>query len=400
MTIREKKISQKIALLSVSLPIVSSGAIAGNIPAISLANPTVNNILIETVVTLPSFFVILTVLLSPGLAKRFGYKATVMMGIALVFLTGIIPVFFSSFWILFATRIFFGIGIGVVNPLLYSFAGGMFQGRELAAVIGFQSAFEGVGGMLTTFLVGQLMVFGWQKSFMVYGIALPILLLFWFYVPDITVEQSTKSPQKSVRSEKQGDSFAMLVVLLLVSVIIYMSLSVKISGYLQYRGLGDGTDASNFLALVGAGAMTAGFTFGRLFAVLRKQIVVVAFSGMAMSLLLLAYGNHLWQMMLAGAAAGFSFRLFVPYALNQVNQEMKNKEGKTALLLVTFNLGAALTPLVIGTLQRLFPSLIQADLFVKEALVMIGLAVLLSLKRLSLFQRKDQEEMKEEIEET
>lgn len=141
----------KPALLSVSLLVVSAGAIAGNIPAIESSYPLINKIIIELLTTLPSLFIILTVLLSPKIARVIGYKKTIQLGVLLVLAAGVIPVFTTAFATLFFSRILFGIGIGLINPLLYSFASNLYSGRELASVIGLQSAFEGIGGMLITF---------------------------------------------------------------------------------------------------------------------------------------------------------------------------------------------------------------------------------------------------------
>ena len=48
----------KISLLSVSLLIVSAGAIAANIPAIALTYPLVPKTLVEFITTMPSLFII------------------------------------------------------------------------------------------------------------------------------------------------------------------------------------------------------------------------------------------------------------------------------------------------------------------------------------------------------
>lgn len=168
----------KVALLSVSLLVVSAGAIAGNIPAIGLAYPQINKTLIELLTTLPSLFIILTVLISPKIAKKIGYKKTVQLGIVFVLIAGMLPVVTTSFVLLFMSRVLFGVGVGLFNPLLYSFAAAMYRGKELASVIGLQSAFEGIGGMLVTFLVGQLLLVNWRISFTAYLIACPILFFF------------------------------------------------------------------------------------------------------------------------------------------------------------------------------------------------------------------------------
>lgn len=190
----------KLSLLSVSLLVVSGGAIAANIPAIMIAYPTINPTLIELITTIPSLFIILTVPFSHRFAKKFGYKFSVQLGIIIVLVAGISPMFTSSFWLLFFSRIIFGIGVGLFNPLLFALAKKLYQGKERSSIIGFQSAFEGIGGMIITFTVGQLLRMNWRLSFLAYGLALPIFLLFTWFVPNVSRE--TDENERKVENER------------------------------------------------------------------------------------------------------------------------------------------------------------------------------------------------------
>jgi len=362
---------RKISLLSVSLLVVSAGAIAGNIPAIAQAYPTVNETLIELLTTIPSLFIILTILISPKVAQRIGYKRTVQVGIGIVCLAGLLPVVTTSFTSLFLSRILFGVGVGLFNPLLYTIAAGLYSGSHLATVIGLQSAFEGIGGMLITFLVGQLLVTGWRYSFMVYALAIPILFLFGLFVPDI---RPTTSNEKEAKTGATIDrTLIYYLILLFLAVTVYMSIAVKVTGLLYDKAIGDATDGSNLLAFIGFGAMTAGMVFGKTVRIFKEWTIPVSFLGMSIALLLLARAPNLWIASLAVILCGFSFRTFVPYVFNEVNQKSQQAAAQTALLLIFFNIGTAATPLTIAYLQYLFPFLHQSGLFYGGAVLMLVL---------------------------
>lgn len=362
---------RKISLLSVSLLVVSAGAIAGNIPAIAQAYPTVNETLIELLTTIPSLFIILTILISPKVAQRIGYKRTVQIGIGIVCLAGLLPVVTTSFTSLFLSRILFGVGVGLFNPLLYTIAAGLYSGGHLATVIGLQSAFEGIGGMLITFLVGQILITGWRYSFMVYALAIPILFLFQLFVPDI---RPTTSNEKEAKTGPTIDrTLIYYLILLFLAVTVYMSIAVKVTGLLYDKAIGDATDGSNLLAVIGFGAMTAGMLFGKTVRIFKEWTIPVSFLGMSIALLLLARAPNLWIASLAVVLCGFSFRTFVPYVFNEVNQKSQQATAQTALLLIIFNIGTAATPLTIAYLQYLFPFLHQSDLFYGGAVLMLVL---------------------------
>lgn len=362
----------KLALLSVSLLVVSGGAIAGNIPAIAAAYLSVNEIFIELLSTMPSLFIILTIPISHHVAKRIGEKRTVQIGVLLVGLAGVLPVMTPSFGLLFFSCMLFGIGVGLLNPLLYSIAGQLYAGRELANTIGLQSAFEGIGGMLMTFSVGQLLQISWRVSFSVYLIALPIMLLFSIFVPN--VPQKTEGQQvknKDSLDRKTGYLF----ILLIISVTVYMSVAVKVTHLFLSKGIGDATAGSNLLALVGLGAMLAGIVFGPLAGKLKQYTIPFSFIGLAAAMFLLAFSTNLFAAFLAGILCGFSFRTFIPYLFNEINQTSKKPERDTSILLMAFNLGTAFAPISISFIQKILPFAHGVGLFVAEGCLMLILAV-------------------------
>lgn len=361
----------KFSLLSVSLLVVSGGAIAANIPAIMTAYPTINPTLVELITTIPSLFIILTVPFSHIFAKKFGYKLSVQIGIGIVLGAGIIPVFVQSFWFLFFSRILFGIGL--FNPLLFSLAGKMYQGKERSSVIGFQSAFEGIGGMVITFTVGQLLVMNWRSSFLAYLLALPILLLFSSFVPDVALENEenkSKTKNQTINPSTYG-----YIALLILVVTIYMSVTVKITSLLLEKGFGNATDGSNLIALVGLGAMTAGALFGSIVTITKKWTLPLSFFVLSLSMFMIASCQNLVSISIAVVLCGFSFRTFIPYLFNEVNQDTNgHSEKSTSLLLIGFNIGAAFAPISISLLGNILPSNENTDIFMVEGMIMMLLA--------------------------
>lgn len=364
----------KLSLLSVSLLVVSGGAIAANIPAIMATYPNINPTLIELITTIPSLFIILTVPFSHAFARKFGYKRSVQLGIGIVLGAGILPVFVQSFWLVFFSRILFGIGIGLFNPLLFSLAGKLYLGKELSSVIGFQSAFEGIGGMVITFTVGQLLVMNWRNSFLAYLFALPIFFLFSFFVPDVSLE----GEENRSESEKQKITPATYgyIALLILVVTIYMSVTVKITSLLLEKGFGNATDGSNLIALIGLGAMTAGALFGSIVTITKNWTLPISFFVLGISMFMIAFSHNLASISLAVTLCGFSFRTFIPYLFNEVNQDAGgNPEKSTSLLLIGFNIGAAFAPISISVLGTILPSKKNTAIFIAEGIIMFLLSL-------------------------
>ena len=220
---------QKLSLLLVSLLVISSGVLLPSLPEISSQYPTVNPTLVELLGTLPALFTMLTVGFSPRIARMVGYKHTVQIGLIVTLLSGLLPIFTSSFLLLFVSRVTFGIGVGLFNPLLFSFSSQLYQGKEFSSMIGFQSAFEGAGGILTSFLVAYLVAGGWKQTLWTYLIILPIILFFSLFVPDIepVEEEGGKEGKTSIDT-----GFIGYMVLLVILITVYMSVSIKLTEFL------------------------------------------------------------------------------------------------------------------------------------------------------------------------
>ncbi len=86
----------KAALLSISLVLTSASAISAIIPMMLNQLSGVSSSLIESVVTIPSFSMMLFVLLSGPISSRLGKKNTVLLGLLLVVIGGILVIFLKG----------------------------------------------------------------------------------------------------------------------------------------------------------------------------------------------------------------------------------------------------------------------------------------------------------------
>ena len=383
----KKDLLLKMSILSASLVVVSGGAIAANIPAMAKTFADVPLQTVEMLSTIPSLFIIISVLMSNLFARYLGYKRTILIGIAIVLVSGIIPALIGNFWIILISRALFGFGVGMFNSLLVAIISHFYEGDERAAMIGYQSAFEGLSGMFMTFAVGQLLKIHWQTSFWVYLIALPVFILFLLFVPNVAYDEIGKEKpadggMKSSAVPKNSEpalgkrDFLGYIVLLVIAVIIYMSIAVKGTTLMTTLGYGDATDGSNILALIGVGAMSAGFLFGKVYRITRTYTLPISFSVMSIGMFLIASSNSVLQTSIAAVVCGFSFRTFLPYLFNKVSTSSAgNAAYRTSLILVGFNIGAAFSPYGIVVLERLFQVTSVRGIFYIEAAILLGLAV-------------------------
>ena len=167
----DKKIL-RFALLSASLLVGSAAAINANIPAMAQHFDQVPLSMVEMLTTVPSLFLMISVLTSSLIAKRVGYKQTITIGLGIVMIAGIVPLLIDNFMIILISRAMLGFGVGLFNSLLVSMINYFYDAKERSSMYGLQSAFEGAGGIAITFIAGQLLKINWQAPFIAYMLSL------------------------------------------------------------------------------------------------------------------------------------------------------------------------------------------------------------------------------------
>ncbi|MBT2649857.1 MFS transporter [Bacillus sp. ISL-34] len=342
------------SLLSVALLISSGPAIAANIPAITKEFPAINPTHVGLLTTIPSLFVILGVLSGNRLELWIGKKKTILIGLVLVFFSGIFPALkHDIFSLLFLSRCFFGLGIGLFNRLIIQMISDLYQNDpgKRAKVIGMESSFEGLGGICLTLLVGQLLKISWHTSFFVYAIALPIFLALFFFIPyDKKQLEKSNAEQKITISDSSNDkrSYRLVIglgILLFVIVTIFINYNIQITPLILEKNIGNATNGSNMIAFIGLGAFIAGFVFGKVFQLLKDYTIPASLLLLGVFMYVTTISESIFLTTLCSMVIGFSFRSIMPYLLNTFTQQTaKIAKLGTTFVLVAYNIGATLSP--------------------------------------------------------
>ncbi|MQS97813.1 MFS transporter [Lactobacillus halodurans] len=369
----------KFSLLSISLVLTSAGAISGNIPAMAktFSNESLSSV--EMLTTIPALMVVIFVLLSSFIAKWIGQKQTVILGLVIALISGLVPVFSNDFTVILVSRATLGVGFGLFNSLAVSMISDYFTGDERAQLIGFQSAFQGLGTAIMTYVAGQLLKVDWHVTFWIYAIILPILALFILFVPSPKADVDKKSGN-STKSVKQSTNLQVIgyVLLLFVVLIIYMGVQVKLALLFTSNGYGTATDAANIISIMSIGSMLAGFAFGTIFKVIRRYTIPVAMVLMAVSFFILSVSSSVVLSGVGGVLTGISFSLIVPYLFNQVSVVSPKGSAtlSTSLLLVGSNLGSSFSPYGLAILGNLSGTNSVNGVFMAGGIVLAIMAVI------------------------
>lgn len=365
----------KFSLLSVSLILTSSTAISAAIPQMRETFSGYSLSSIELLTTIPSFMVMIFVLLSSFIARKIGQKQTIIIGLIITGVCGIMPAFVNSYELVLISRAGLGIGFGLMNSLAVSMISAFYGGNQRATLIGFQSAFQGLGGALLTFLAGSLLVLGWQYSFLVYALAFPILALFILFVPKPESHGAVadeEAPQAFV-TNKAIIGYAFF---LMIAAILYNAVFVKLATLLTTYHLGSETSASTIFSILQLASMVTGFMFGIVQSKLHKYTLHTSLLLMGLGFFLIASISNLYVVAIGSILVGVSFSLFIPFLFNQVSilSPKNSATFNTSILLVGANIGSFVAPYGLLALSSIKTSEPSIAVFINGGVLLVALA--------------------------
>ena len=327
----KNKYMLKISLLSVSLLMGTAAAINGNIPALADAFINIPLSLVEMISTLPSLFLMISVLISTTIAKKIGYKRTIAIGIALVAVAGFIPVVVNNFYIILVSRAIFGFGIGLFNSLVVALVNYFYDNEQRSKMFGFQSAFD--------------------ASFLAYMIAFPILVLFITFVPKVSTDKITEKNKSQIFQERQNtkEDFPLMVLgyvgAIFFIAIFFMLSGIKVAGVMQAVGYGETSSGSFVIMMIGIGGMIGGFLFSKVLRFCKEYTITLGLSLLTIAMYIIAIATSILPTLFAGILIGIAFRFILPYFIDKINNSQLSNPGlATSLLLVGYNLGIAISP--------------------------------------------------------
>lgn len=371
----QKSLLQKGAILSISLMLTSSQAINGVIPQMK-QSLGISQSQSELLGTAPSITVILFILLSSYFAKRIGMKKTIILGLLLAGIGGIIPVFTATFQTVLISRVILGAGLGVYNSLAVTYISSLYSGNTRATLLGIRNSMEALGQTILIFLAGVLVNINWTASFLVYAIAFPVALLFALKVPEIRDENSD-IPENHVKEKMNPMVFA-LVLFAILLVMNSIAISVRFASIAtEIKGVN--FNASNYLALMPILGILAGFMFGPINKWIGKGTLYLGIIFFIISNLLIAVSNGNMTFLLTGLfLSSITGSWCFPFIFSNLDKvTTKNTINfATSLIFIGCNIGNFIAPIVMELAQLLTGSThLTAPFYVFAGIFMLVLFV-------------------------
>lgn len=342
----------KPTIISISMATVMAGAaISPALGLIAEAFPEASETVIKLILTAPSIMIIPFSFLSSYLTTKLTKRTIIMIGLVIYLIGGVGAQLMSTIGSLMAFRLILGAGVGLVMPLSMSLINDHFTGSERTVMMGYNSAFSNVGGIITMLLAGWLATFGWRIPFNVYFLGLFIFIMVFFFLPKGEVQKPLDhEPKKKIPLAVYGYAIAMGAIM-----VAYYSISTNIALYLEQNNLGGASLAGTVVAFTTVGGMITSLLLVQLEMTFKKFVIPVMLLGMGIAFLILTYTMSVPLVMLGVCMVGFGQGSLFPIITLRVLDNVQFHQADRAIALTsscTF-LGQFISPLVLDSVGKL-----------------------------------------------
>lgn len=371
-SIKKKRIKMKkgyakmAAVLSVStITILGSTAVSPALSGIKSAFPQMSDGWIEMILTLPTLLIIPSCLLCRYAISRMGQKNVLLMGIIIYLIGGLGSGLAPDFYMLLAFRGILGIGCGFITPMAQNLISSNFTGETKQKLTSYSASASYLMGIIASFLVGRLVGINWRMAFLIYLIALVVLVLNIIYLPDdrkINHESEAMNKETvtkiSDRHESKGINIKAILVMIAMFGIngAFYTFSASISLFMRTEGIGNETSSG----IVVSAFMICGFIVGLVVHPVRKLLkeymIVLGCFMMGAGYALLSQAASMPVLMAAAAMVGGSYSILYSEVFTKIRQAARSEEETTTLVTYTtacMFLGQALSQYILRGVEHI-----------------------------------------------
>ena len=259
---------------------------------ISAAFPNASTVSVQYVMQSGMIGAFVISLVMSVLTSRFRKKPMILMGLAAIFIGGLLPLLnHSSIWLLDVCGFISGAGQGFLMPLLGALILENYEGTERERMLGLNTTFITGGSALFLMIAGPVCEMGWVNVYFLYFAAIPVMIIAQLCLAkeEEPRKKADSGRKSSVSIPARGWIQCVLVVLMGIG---YTAFPLNLSFLVADKGLGSATTVSIGMTMITVISALIGLVFPQLIRASRLYIsTAAAVFGLAATLIIISASN-------------------------------------------------------------------------------------------------------------
>lgn len=300
----------KVGIFSLTLLAMSSLGITPSIGLIMAEFPDAGAGMVQQLTGIPNLMGIVGAVVFSALANRVPRKCIAVAAPALIAVGGLLPVIVpGGLPFLLVCSGILGLGVGMVTNTSNLLITDLIPAEEQESVMSQNVIFVNVGSIVMTVGGGMLSAGGWRNNYLIYLVAVPVLLLVLLCVPMYRPKgEQADAPASAGAAPRSGlgGAAVLAAVAILVYNGVYSTFPNNISLILTSTGVGDSTMAGMVTAVGTVGGIVAGLVLGRIVRYFQRFSLSVGLGIMGAAMLAMGLATSLPVIMVASLLIGFA----------------------------------------------------------------------------------------------
>lgn len=333
----------KPAILSISLlNILMNAGIVPVMSAISKEFADASPTLLKYTLSIAAIFSIIFSLLTGFLDRYISKKKILFVGLLMYAAGGMGTGLARSIYEMLAFRALLGAGAGTCLPLATGFIAEFYEGEERKQAIGFGFFAANLSAMLLPLIGAILAEKNWRYAFVVYGVALLILVFTMMFIPNREKEKTN--------GEFKLFYFSRTVILATLGymfvTMLYLSLPTNVSIFLEQEKYGSISTVAYINSTSTFITMFVNLNFRRIYSAIKDRVFPLGLLLCGLGFATLSISQNLLTVLLGKVMIGTTMGMLHPFWSYKVTQSTPREHATSALALVNsgFRMGTFTSP--------------------------------------------------------
>ena len=324
---------------------------------------------VQQLTAIPNLTSLISAFVFSAFANRVPRKYMAILAPVLILIGGLLPVFVDGgFTLLLVCSALIGFGAGFINNTCNTLITDLLPPEEQGKAMSQNVIFVNLGSIVMTVGGGILASGGWRQNYLIYLIALPILILVCMFIPLQKVDSSAKAESEPApaaeEAPKQSTGLKGLGVAAVCFCVI-LCYNFCFSAFANNTALllGNWMDVDQISSWTGIivavgtiGGVVAGATLDTVLKPFKRSMLAVGSIIMGVGLFLLAIANNLVLTMIAAFLIGYALSIGFaqcPFVIS-IGTNPAYLANAMGLFSAGSGLGGSISPTVLNWLSSIF----------------------------------------------
>ena len=380
-----KDTKAKIGIFSLTLLAMASLGITPSIALIMEAFPESSASDVQQLTAIPNLMAIIMALAFSVIANKIPRKVIALAGPIFVAIGGLLPYFMgNSLLFLLVCSGIVGLGVGCITNITQVLITELISPEKRQAAMAQNVIFVNVGAIIMTMGGGMLAANGWKNNYLVYAVAIPVLILTIIFIPfykpaimDEADANKAAGPKPSL-----GVKPFLVASCILVTNLVYSAFANNASILIIAGGIGDSSAVGLVNSVATIGGMVAGAILGKILTIpaIGRRSLALGLVLMGCGMVVLASTVNVTVMCVAAFFIGFALSVGFAQTPFVISLTVAPMLIPTAISMYAMgsSIGGTISPTLINGIAGAFLSGSGADCcYVGAAIAFIAAALLL-----------------------